>query len=102
MGEYSNRLIRNDAATRLCLNVKQPQYQPLAIWQQVVSVVAVTSGALDEVPVNKVHEVVEALLARFKTEQKDAVKSLNNGDKPDEKLLSAVKNLAEKSAKGFN
>ena len=93
---------RIDRGQRLTELLKQPQYQPLAIWQQVVSVVAVTSGALDEVPVNKVHEVVEALLARFKTEQKDAVKSLNNGDKPDEKLLSAVKNLAEKSAKEFN
>ena len=93
---------RIDRGQRLTELLKQPQYQPLAIWQQVVSVVAVTSGALDEVPVNKVHEVVEALLARFKTEQKDAVKSLNNGDKPDEKLLSAIKNLAEKSAKEFN
>ncbi|QQS17349.1 F0F1 ATP synthase subunit alpha [Candidatus Saccharibacteria bacterium] len=67
---------RIDRGQRLTELLKQPQYQPLAIWQQVVSVSALTSGAFDEVPVAKIHDAVDALLARFQKDQKDAVKSL--------------------------
>ncbi|HMU11852.1 MAG TPA: F0F1 ATP synthase subunit alpha [Candidatus Nanoperiomorbaceae bacterium] len=93
---------RIDRGQRLTELLKQPQYQPLAIWQQVVSVSALTSGAFDEVPVAKIHDAVDALLARFQKDQKDAVKSLGNGDKPDDALIGAIKALAEKVAKEFN
>jgi F-type H+/Na+-transporting ATPase subunit alpha len=36
--------------------LKQPQYQPLRVDQQVMILYAVTNGFLDEVPVNKVQE----------------------------------------------
>lgn len=93
---------RIDRGQRLTELLKQPQYQPLAIWQQVISVAALTSGAFDNVPVAKIHDAVDALLARFQKDHKDAVKSLNNGDKPDDKLLDAIKTLAQKVAKEFN
>jgi F-type H+-transporting ATPase subunit alpha len=93
---------RIDRGQRLTELLKQPQYQPLAIWQQVVSVSALTSGAFDEVPVAKIHDAVDALLARFQKDQKAAVKSLGNGDKPDDALIGAIKALAEKVAKEFN
>ncbi len=93
---------RIDRGQRLTELLKQPQYQPLAIWQQVVSVSALTSGAFDDVPVAKIHDAVDALLARFQKDHKDAVKSLNNGDKPDDALIDTIKVLAQKVAKEFN
>ena len=93
---------RIDRGQRLTELLKQPQYQPLAIWEQVVSIVAVSSGSFDDVSVAKIHDAVDALLARFNKDHKDAIKSLNKGDKPDDKLLDAIKALAEKAAKEFN
>jgi F-type H+/Na+-transporting ATPase subunit alpha len=60
--------------------LKQPQYQPLPVELQVASVVAVTSGRLDEIPVTDVrryerelHEFLtsryDAVLARLRTEK---------------------------------
>ena len=93
---------RIDRGQRLTELLKQPQYQPLAIWEQVVGVVALTSGAFDDVAVAKIHGAVDALMARFKKDHKDAIKSLDNGDKPDDTLLDAIKTLAQKVAKEFN
>lgn len=93
---------RIDRGQRLTELLKQPQYQPLAIWEQVVSIVAVSSGSFDDVSVAKIHDAVDALLARFNKAHKDAIKNLNKGDKPDDKLLDAIKALAEKAAKEFN
>lgn len=93
---------RIDRGQRLTELLKQPQYKPLSIWEQVVSVVTLTNGAFDDVPVSKIHEAVDALLARFKKDHKEAIKSLNNGDKPDDQLLESIKGLAAKVAKEFN
>jgi F-type H+-transporting ATPase subunit alpha len=52
--------------------LKQPQYQPLPVELQVASVVAVTSGVLDEVPVGDVGRF-EAELHRFLQERHAAL-----------------------------
>jgi F-type H+-transporting ATPase subunit alpha len=39
-----------DRGQRLTELLKQPQYQPMSVWEQFVSIHAVTSGAFDEVP----------------------------------------------------
>lgn len=94
---------RIDRGQRLTELLKQPQYQPLAIWEQVISVVAVTSGELDDVPVAKIHDAVDALLARFKTEQKDLLKTIDQGSaKIESDLLKTITDLAKKVAKEFN
>jgi F-type H+/Na+-transporting ATPase subunit alpha len=36
--------------------LKQPQYQPMAVEQQVMIIYAVTNGFLDTVPVNRIRE----------------------------------------------
>ena len=42
---------------RLTELLKQPQYQPMSIWEQVASIYAVNEGAFDDVPVAKIKEV---------------------------------------------
>jgi F-type H+-transporting ATPase subunit alpha len=41
--------------------LKQPQYQPLAVEQQVAIIFAATNGYLDEVPVERVRQYEEDL-----------------------------------------
>jgi F-type H+-transporting ATPase subunit alpha len=86
---------------RLTELLKQPQYQPLGVWQQVVSVYAVNEGAFDDVVTSKIKDAQEALLSRLHTEHKKEMDELNKGDKMSDKTAALVKKAAEKVAKGF-
>jgi F-type H+-transporting ATPase subunit alpha len=87
---------------RLTELLKQPQYHPLDIWEQVASVVALTSGAFDDVPVAKIHTAVDNLLSRMKTDQKSLIKKLNTGaDKVEGEALKTIEDLARKVDKEF-
>ncbi|GHU09738.1 ATP synthase subunit alpha [Alphaproteobacteria bacterium] len=84
---------------RLTELLKQPQYQPMSIWQQVVSVLAITEGAFDKVPVGKINDAKSALLADLKGNAE--IRAIDKGGKPDDKLLKVIKDAAVKVAKGY-
>ncbi len=90
-----------DRGQRLTELLKQPQYQPMGIWEQVASVYAVNEGLFDKVTVVNIKEAQTALLTRLWTDHKDDMRKLNTGDKPDEKLLETIKKVATSVAKGF-
>ena len=90
-----------DLGQRLTELLKQHQYQPMSIWEQVASVLAVKEGSFDKVTVKKVKDAQTALLTELWTKHKDAMRTLNTGDKPDEKTIELIKKTAEKVAKGF-
>src|SRR5690606_24863893 len=84
---------------RLTELLKQPQYQPMGIWEQVASIYAVNEGALDKVPVAKIKEAQSTLLTRLWTEHKDAMRTLSKGDKPSDDTLATIKKAAKEAAK---
>ena len=86
---------------RLTELLKQAQYQPMSIWEQVASVYAVNEGLFDKVAVNKIKDAQTALLTKLWSDHKEDMRSLNTGDKPDEKLMKTVKKAAMAAAKGF-
>jgi F-type H+-transporting ATPase subunit alpha len=86
---------------RLTELLKQSQYQPMSIWEQVASVYAVNEGCFDNVSVAKIKDVQAALLTRLWTGHKEDMRVLNKGDKPDEKLLKLIEKTAASVAKGF-
>jgi F-type H+-transporting ATPase subunit alpha len=90
-----------DRGQRLTELLKQPQYQPMSIWEQVASLHAVNQGAFDIVPVAKIKDAQTALLTKLWTDHKEDMRKLNTGDKPDEKLLDTIKKAAISAAKGF-
>src|SRR5438067_8063335 len=51
-----------DRCARLVELLKQPQYKPMAVDQQVMVIYAATQGFLDDVPVNRVQEFQNAFL----------------------------------------
>lgn len=86
---------------RLTELLKQPQYQPASVWEQVASVYAVTNGLFDKVKPAKIKDAQAALLARLSTEHADEMKELNIGAKPSEDILKVIKKAATHAAKGF-
>jgi F-type H+-transporting ATPase subunit alpha len=52
-----------DRGSRLVELLKQPQYRPFAIEQEVMVIYAGTQGFLDDVPINRVQEFQTALIA---------------------------------------
>jgi F-type H+-transporting ATPase subunit alpha len=86
---------------RLTELLKQPQYEPKSIWEQVVSIDAVSEGLFDKVPVAKIKDTQDALLTRLWSDHKTDMRTLDSGNKPDEKLMKTVRKVATSVAKGF-
>ncbi|GAB4396043.1 MAG: F0F1 ATP synthase subunit alpha [Microscillaceae bacterium] len=96
-----------DAATRLTITrgrinqevLKQNQYSPYPVEQQVAIIAASTSGYLDKVPVNRVREFEEEFLMLMIAEHKEAMQNLKAGrydDAEREAIKSVATNLAKK------
>lgn len=90
-----------DRGQRLTELLKQPQYQPMSVWEQFVSIHAVTSGAFDDVPVAKIKEAQAALLTQLWKNNKDAMRELNKGAKPTDEQLRIIDEATQVAAKGF-
>ena len=90
-----------DRGQRLTELLKQPQYQPMSVWEQFVSIHAVTSGAFDNVPVAKIKEAQAALLTQLWKNNKDAMRELNKGAKPTDEQLQVIDEATQVAAKGF-
>ena len=90
-----------DRGQRLTELLKQPQYQPMSVWEQYVSIYAVTNGEFDEVPVAKIKDAQSAALTKLWSEHKDAMRELNKGDKPTDEHLKVIDKTLASVAKGF-
>lgn len=90
-----------DRGQRLTELLKQPQYLPMSVWEQFVSIYAVTSGAFDNVPTENIKEAQSSLLARLWKDHKDVMRELNKGAKPAEDQLKVIDEVTKKVAKGF-
>jgi len=92
------RLARGLLLTEL---LKQPQYSPLSLWQQVITILAGTSGAFDGIPAANVGAAQEALLTLVEQKHKVIIDSLNAA-KPDEALQKKITELAQSIAKQYH
>lgn len=90
-----------DRGQRLTELLKQPQYQPMSVWEQFVSIHAVTSGTFDDVPVAKIKEAQATLLTQLWKNSKDAMRELNKGAKPTDEQLKVIDEATQVAAKGF-
>jgi F-type H+-transporting ATPase subunit alpha len=90
--ETKQRIERGQRLTEL---LKQPQYSPYSIWEQVAIVVAGTDGVFDKLPIDKIKEAQEKLLHTLESEHKPEMVMLNKGDKPSEKALKVIVDVAK-------
>ncbi len=89
---------------RLTELLKQHQYQPASVWEQVASIYAVSEGAFDKVPVSKIKDAQQALLTRLWTDHKKDMQELTKGDEKiagDNKYAKLILKTAGSVAKGF-
>lgn len=86
---------------RLTELLKQPQYQPASIWEQVASIYAVTNGLFDGVQPAHIKDAQTALLTRLWADNKKDMQELDKGDKPTEAITKAIEKAAKSVSKGF-
>ncbi|MCE5281360.1 MAG: alternate F1F0 ATPase, F1 subunit alpha [Deltaproteobacteria bacterium] len=83
--------------------LKQPQYKPLRVSEQIAALLAVTSGVLDAVPVDKVSQAESSLRERMAREHVDLGHRIESGEKlsePDHRSLTGAAGEAAASMKG--
>ncbi len=92
------RLSRGHLLTEL---LKQSQYTPFAVWQQVVIILAGTEGAFDGLPVDKIQTARDSLLATMQEKHKKIIERLQKDDKPDDSLKKDIVQAAADIAKQY-
>lgn len=92
---------RIDRGQRLTELLKQPQYSPLSVGDQVAVLAAGTGGAFDNVPVTKVKEAQGKFLQHIHASNKAMVGALAKGEKLNEKQQEEIVKIAESIAKDF-
>lgn len=82
---------RIDRGRRLTELMKQAQFAPMPVAEQVAVIYAATNGYFDSIPVEKVQETQNMLLGAMRTQYKDVLKDIVSGDWDEtEKALKAA------------
>ncbi len=97
-----------DASTKLTIErgrrnleiLKQPQFSPVKVEDQVAIIYAATNGLLDTVPVNRVREFEKEYRTVLNARHPDVLKALKAG-KLDDTVTSALRQTAKDVAAGF-
>ncbi|WP_425407548.1 F0F1 ATP synthase subunit alpha [Hwanghaeella sp.] len=95
----TQRLLARGA--RLTELLKQPQYQPLKVSEQVVSIYAGTKGYLDKVAVADVGRFEKTLLDHMRSEYADVMNEIDNSGQLSEEAEEKIKGALEAFAKTF-
>jgi len=98
-----------DAATQRLLNrgarltelLKQPQFSPLKVEEQVAVIFAGVSGYLDKLPVHQVNEFEKGFLTLLRTDHTDVLAEIRDKRELSEGLRDRLKEIADGFAKVF-
>tara|TARA_B100000029_G_scaffold13081_1_gene13668 strand:+ start:4473 stop:6008 length:1536 start_codon:yes stop_codon:yes gene_type:complete len=100
-----------DAATQKLLNrgskltelLKQNQYSPMTVAQQVIAIFSGVRGFLDDVDLSKIKRLEKDIYEEIKLSSPDIIDSINNTGKLDDtvekKLISVIEEFKKKSVK---
>ena len=98
-----------DATTQRLLNrgarltelLKQPQFSPLKMEEQVCVIYAGVNGYLDPLPVSSVHAFEEGLLALMRTKRTDILDAIRTSRDLDDAAAAKLKSALDDYAKTF-
>ena len=96
--ETQARLSRGQLLTEI---LKQPQYSTLSVWQQVASILAATSGAFDNIEIEKTKAAQDALLTDLEQHHKKMVAEIDKGTPPTTADSEIILRTARKAAEGY-
>jgi F-type H+-transporting ATPase subunit alpha len=97
-----------DASTKLTIDrgrknqeiLKQAQYSPVPVEEQVAIIYASTNGLLDPVPEDKVKEFEKEFITIMRSQKKEALATLKAG-KLEDSAISAIKEVAKDLAQRY-
>jgi F-type H+-transporting ATPase subunit alpha len=87
--------------SRLTELLKQPQFSPLKMEEQVVAIYAGVNGYLDAFPVSKVREFEDGLLSLLRGKNVDILNAIRDSRDLDNDLAAKLKTVVEGYAKSF-
>lgn len=87
---------------RLTEILKQPQYTPFAIEEQVISLYASINGYIDSIAVNKIKLFEQQLLAKTRLDAPDILKAIRDEGKLNSEIEEKLKLFLEKFVTEFN
>jgi F-type H+-transporting ATPase subunit alpha len=98
-----------DATTQRLLNrgsrltelLKQPQFSPLRMEEQVCVIYAGVNGYLDPLPVDRIRAFEDGLLGTLRNQQADILKSIAESRDLDDATAGKLKGVVESYAKTF-
>ncbi|PVV04786.1 hypothetical protein BB560_000708 [Smittium megazygosporum] len=98
-----------DASTQFLLNrgarltelLKQPQYSPLSVEQQVVIIFSGVNGFLDRIPVNRIVEYESQLLPYMTSNHKDILDSIATSGKLEPDVEKRLRDILAAFTKSF-
>jgi F-type H+-transporting ATPase subunit alpha len=92
-------LKRIERGKRLMEILKQPQYRPCDEVAEIIGIFAANAGLLDDVPVERIREAEEKLVAYIKAQKKSLVEKIASGAKMDEHTIAGLKEAIEEFKK---
>ncbi len=81
--------------------LKQGQYQPMAVEDQIITIFAATRGYVDDVPLTKVAQFEEELLRYMHTVKKEIPQQILTDKKLSDELNKAIGDAVSEFKKGF-
>ncbi|MFY9587553.1 MAG: F0F1 ATP synthase subunit alpha [Actinomycetota bacterium] len=90
-----------ERGARLVELLKQPQYSPVSVEDQVISIYAGTNGYLDEIPVVDVKRFQRELLEFIHSRNADIPKTIVEGGAMSEEVTAQLKGAVEEFRRGF-
>ena len=90
-----------DRGKRLTEILKQPQYSPLTENLEVLSIYAVTSGLMDDIPIDSFQRFEKEMHDFAKKSYPKVLETLSTGERPTEQTLKQISKLVEEFKKRF-
>jgi F-type H+-transporting ATPase subunit alpha len=90
-----------DRGYRLVELLKQQQYQPLPVTEQVISIFAATRGYMDDVEVENVSDFEAKMLEFFRDRKSDVLSQLGEAADLTDEVEKAVRSAIEEFKQGY-
>ena len=101
MRTWQRWLKKAPRGARLTELLKQPQYQPMSVMDQILSIYAGTRGFLDEVPVNDVARWEKAFLTFMHDRYQNIIDEFAAADDLTDAIVEKLNGVIEEFQKGF-
>lgn len=92
---------RLDRGYRMVELLKQAQYHPLSVYQQIVSIYAATRGHMDDVPVTKIADFETKLLDFMRDRKSELMSQLEQSNDLTEEIENGIKSAIAEFKQGY-